>query len=263
MTTPSPNDDSQSPRVTVVVIAALSLETAPLLSRLDVRKSVTGNGYKFRNCFVDSTRVIVVEGGAGRERARGAANAAIDAFSPDWVLSIGLSGGLRESMKTGHIVVANEVVDSNGPQEIQIPIEMQDSPAEGLHVGRVCTVDRIVRTIEQKKQLRSATEAIAVDMESLAVASTCRERHVPFMVIRSISDSLEADLPSEVLAIFGNKGTIRAGALVGSLFKRPECVKDLWKIREQATAAAKSLATFLLGVFPQLNRSEQPDQTTS
>ncbi|TWT58525.1 5'-methylthioadenosine/S-adenosylhomocysteine nucleosidase [Thalassoglobus neptunius] len=263
MTVPPTNDRSESASVTVVVIAALSLETAPLLRQLDVRKSVNGNGFKFRNCFLDSTRVIVVEGGAGRERARGATNAAIDAFSPDWVLSVGLSGGLRESMKTGHIVVANEVVDSNGPQEIRIPIEMEDSPGEGLHVGRVCTVDRIVRTVEQKKQLRNATEAIAADMESLAVASTCRERQVPFMVIRSISDALDADLPSEVLAIFGNKGTIRAGALVGSLFKRPECVKDLWQIREQATSAAKSLATFLLGVFPQLTRSPKPDHSES
>ena len=40
--------------------------------------------------------------------------ALIDAHTPNWVLSVGFSGGLTPALKIGDIVVANSIVDTTG-----------------------------------------------------------------------------------------------------------------------------------------------------
>ena len=111
----------------------------------------------------------------------------------------------------------------------------------------------MVRTVEQKQQLHEEFEAIAVDMESLAVAQVAAETKTGFMAVRVISDDMSADLPSEILSIIGDTGAVRVGAALTSLFKRPESLKDMLHLRTNAQAAAKSLATFLDGVVHQLH----------
>ena len=243
---------TKSEPVSIAMIAGLHLEIAPLLGLLDVRRTATGNGFKYHNCFLNDIRIVVCEKAVGENRAKSATNAVIDVFDPEWILSVGISGALLEPMLVGHIAVANGLVRARRPDPIDVPVGMESDPAGGLFVGRICTTDHIVRTREEKQALHDQTGAIAVDMESFAVAQTARQRGKNVMAIRSISDTMEKDLPPEVLAIFGGKGTIRMGALAGTLFKRPGSVKELWKIREDAVTAARSLARFVLGVLPQL-----------
>jgi adenosylhomocysteine nucleosidase len=94
--------------------------------------------------------------------------------------------------------------------------------------------------------------AIAVDMESLAVAQVCRERNTRFLAVRVVTDDLSADLPPEILSLVGSTGTIRFGAALGAAWKRPGSIKEMWKLREAAGKAAGRLADFLDGVVRQL-----------
>lgn len=231
------------------IVCALHLEIAPFLTRTVQYKHQSGNGFTFRGCRLDDTRICVVEGGAGQSRARQATHALIDAFQPPWIISVGFSGALVEGLKVGDIVVANGITDVSGQQKLSIDLKMSAAPEQGLHVGTLLGVDQIVRLVEEKRSLAARTGAIAVDMESLGVARICQERRTKFMSVRVISDDLSHDLPSEVLAILGPKGTVRAGALAGALLKRPSCVKDLWGMREKAEQAARHLGKFLPGVI--------------
>lgn len=237
---------------TIGIVAALHLEVAPLQEKLPSKRTQRGNGLIFRDCAHPQGRVVIVEGGTGANRATQATHALIDAFQPQWILSVGFSGALVEHLKLGDVVVGDSLVYHNGQRAMTQKFHMSVDPGQGLHVGKLCMSDGIVRTRAEKRELHERTQAIAVDMESLAVAEACRERSTGFMAIRAISDDLSEDLPREVLAIFGPKGTIRAGALVGTLFKRPSSVKDLWKIREQAAHAAERLAQFTHSALPQL-----------
>ncbi len=242
-------------QATIGIVCALHLEVVPLLDKIHATRTHAGNGLKFHDCSLGDVRIVVVEGGTGHKRATQATNALIDAFEPSWILSVGLSGALIPEMDIGHIVVGDSLIYESGNPEISLRLDMSDDVEHGLHVGKLCTADRIIRTREEKRELHAKTGAIAVDMESLAVAKVCKARSTGFMAIRAISDDLSEDLPPEVLAIFGPKGTIRAGALVGSILKRPSSVKDLWKIRESAVNAAKNLAQFTIGAISQLVES--------
>jgi adenosylhomocysteine nucleosidase len=73
-----------------------------------------------------------------------------------------------------------------------------------------------------------------------------------------ISDDLSADLPPEVLSVVGATGSVRFGAAIGAIFKRSGAMKELWRLREQAHAAAERMATFLDGVVVQLHAANGP-----
>ncbi|QDU38773.1 5'-methylthioadenosine/S-adenosylhomocysteine nucleosidase [Maioricimonas rarisocia] len=233
------------------IVCALKMELGPFLARCDRVRKYVGGKFVFRGGFLGDARVAIVESGAGFAKARRATQALVDAHTPDWVISAGFSGALRDEMRIGDIVVANSIVDTHG-HELSVDMNMEADPEHGLHVGRLVTADEIVRTIDEKRALADRTEALACDMESLAVAQVCQETRTRFMAIRSISDDLSRDLPAEVLTVLGGSGSIRAGAIAASLIKRPSSVSDMWKLREQAQTAADKLSRFLDPIVEQL-----------
>lgn len=87
---------------------------------------------------------------------------------------------LREAARDGHLAA-------------QL-LEPQTLSALGLHrpsvhQGLIVTGDRFVSTDAESAALRQALpEALAVDMESAAMAQVCRDFGVGFGVVRTISD---------------------------------------------------------------------------
>lgn len=236
-------------------VHATSMELAPFLDRCEHVRKYVGGDFTFRGGRFDQIRVAFAQSGMGPQPARRAAQALIDGHSPRWVISAGFSGALAPHMKVGDIVVGNSIVDVDG-KELKIDMNMPANPAAGLYVGRLLMVDRIVRAVAEKKSLAERLGAIAIDMESLAVAQVCHDSKTRFLAVRVISDDLSADLPAEVASVVGSSGTVRLGAVAGAIFKRFGSVKDLWKLREQGLDAADRLAKFLEGVVSQLHESQ-------
>lgn len=236
------------------IVSALPMEMAPLLERCQRVRKYSGGNFTFRGGLYDDIRVAVVEAGMGFALARRATQALLDAHTPKWVLACGFSGALRSQMKVGHIVMADSICDTHG-QELAVDVHMPADPTRGLHVGRIVTADAIVRSVKEKEALATDFDALAVDMESLAVAQVCRDAKTRFLAVRVISDDMSADLPPEVLSVVGSTGSMRLGAALGSLWKRPSSAKDMWKLRENARLAAEKLATFLDGVLVQLQKA--------
>jgi len=241
-------------RAEIGIVCSLPLEIGDFLGRCQRIKTYSGGPFKFVGGLYDGIRVAVVEAGTGPVRARRATLALLDAHRPAWIISTGFAGALQPELKIGNIVVANEIVGLQG-EPLKIDVGMNSDPARGLHVGRTLTVDKMIRTIIEKQTLSAQTGAIAVDMESLAVATVCRETKTRFMAVRAISDDMSADLPPEVLSLVGETGAIRFGAVIGSLWKRPSSIKDMWRMREHAMDASEKLASFLDGIVVQLSRA--------
>lgn len=239
------------------IVCALPIEMAAFLDRCQHVKKYTGGDFQFRGGFYDGIRIAIVEAGMGFARARRAAQALLDGHSPRWLLSCGFAGALRPDVPIGSIVVADSIVDQHG-HTMQIDLHMPADPAHGLFVGRLLTADELVRTVALKKQLGEQHAALAVDLESLAVAQVARENKTRFLAVRVISDDLSADLQTEILSVVGATGSVRFGAAIGALWKRPSAAKDMWHMREQAQSAATRLATFLDGVVVQLHSASQP-----
>ena len=255
-----PDDDVDLARADIGIVAALPMETAEFLRRCERVRTYTGGDFTFRGGVYDGIRVVIVEAGTGQARARRATLALHEAHHPGWSLSCGFAGGLKAGLKRGDIVVGTSLAAANQP-EIQLDFQMPADPARGRYVGRLLTVDEIVRTAIDKQRLGTEFEALAVDMESYAVAACCKELHQRFFAVRVLSDDAETDLPSEVMSLMGSTGATRFGAIVGALWKRPGSAQDMWNLREDANHAAKKLADFLDGVVTQLHQASATSQS--
>jgi adenosylhomocysteine nucleosidase len=170
-------------------------------------------------------------------------------------VATGFAGALVDSVQRGHILMADSIVDSSH-QLLEVGFRIPPhvvAATPSLHVGRLLTVDQLVRQRAEKERLAAEFGAIACDMETMAVAQVCRSRQVRFLSVRMISDGLDDRLPPEVERMLDQRSLAgRLGAATRAIFERPSSVKDMWKLQEVARRASDRLANFLAGVIPQL-----------
>lgn len=243
--------------VDVAVIAALDIELGGVLDCLTGVVTTQADGFKTHRGVWRDRGVLFVESGMGRARAAKATEAVIHAHRPAWVISTGFAGGLVPEVERLQIVVGNSVADVSG-QRLAIDVKLAADPRRGLHVGRQLTVDRIIRTPAEKKTLAEQHQAIAVDMETFAVAETCRAAKTRFMAVRVVSDSANDELPADLERLINRKSMAgKLGAAAGAIVRRPGSVKDLWNLKEQALLATDRLAKFLLSMIEQLPVAER------
>jgi len=162
---------------------------------------------------------------------------------------------VTDGLRRGDIGTADEIVSAKGDRLARgLKLDRASLAAtKGLHVGRLLTVDSILREPAERRRLADEHGAIAADMESYAVAEACRLSGVPFMAIRIISDAVDDELPPEIEHLLAQKSFAgKLGAATGAIFRRFSAAKDLWKLREDALKASDRLAKFLAGVVNQL-----------
>jgi adenosylhomocysteine nucleosidase len=112
------------------------------------------------------------------------------------------------------------------------------------------SVDRVIRLPAEKQELGRRHQALAADMESLAVAEVCRERGVPFLAIRIISDAADESLPPDVEHLLAQPGGPRRwGAALGAICRRPSSVKDLFGLWRHAVDDSDRLAKVLAEII--------------
>jgi len=239
----------------VGIVFALSMEAGYFEDRLAGLISIKGHAFTVRTGGLAGRGVAVITSGHGQSAAHRAAEVLIAGHRPRWVISAGFAGGLQPQIKRGDIVMADSVAGENGERltiDLRMPDGKQHSPG-GVHVGRVLTTDRIIHTAKDKRLLGATNDALAVDMESFAVAKVCQEEKQRFLAIRAITDTVDDELPPDVERLLNRPNMVRKiGAAAGSLLRRPSTAKDLWRLRESSIVAASRLAKFLEGVVKQL-----------
>jgi adenosylhomocysteine nucleosidase len=162
---------------------------------------------------------------------------------PSLVVSWGLCGGLDPRLRPGDLILGAEVVSEEGRVRTDDAVTLSLAQRLGgagvrVFVERVAASNAPVLTAAAKADLRCATGAAAVDMESQIAGRYAREQRIPFAILRAVSDPAERDLPSLVLKAVDSNGGIDALAVVGGLIRSPGQFTGL------RTAAADSRAAF-------------------
>ncbi len=138
-------------------------------------------------------RVIIGGGQARRLQAELEAELAAGAAG---VLSFGLCGALDPVLGVADLVIASAVETDSGSITTDPAWAQRLSAAlPGAKVGALAARDEMAPDVGAKAELRHATGALAVDMESHIVAALASRQGVPFAVLRAVSDTAAHTLP--------------------------------------------------------------------
>ena len=239
----------------VAFLFALGIESGGLVDLLkDAETSRHKHGTERAGKLADR-EVVIVESGVGSKAAARATAEAIKFYQPRWVVSAGFAGGLTDTLRRGHIVMAEEVANLSG-QRLPVGLKLDSqwlAATKGLHTGRLLTVDSIIRKPEERSRLAAEHGSIACDMETFGVAQACQESGTRLLSVRIISDAVDDELPPEIEHLLGQKTLAsQVGAAAGAVLKRFSAAKDLWQLREDALKASDRLAKFLASVADRL-----------
>lgn len=241
------------PPCAAAVVFGSDLEAGGLIDSLSRPRATRGASFTDFDGRRGERRIVVVETGVGREAARRGADDAIRYLSPQWVISAGFAAALDERVRRGSFLMADSVMDEAG-QELAVGFRVDPATApRGVHVGRLLTVDRLVRDEAQRRELGTKHAALACDMETMAVAEACRAARVRFMAVRVVTEGVDERMSQEIERWL-KQGTWagKLGVAAAALMQRPAIVKEFWKLREDAIQASDRLARFLGGVLDQL-----------
>ena len=81
-----------------------------------------------------------------------------------------------------------------------------------VYEGRICSGDAFIASRAQKESIRQRFGGLCCEMEGAAIAQTCHLNHVPWVVIRAISDS--ADDSEELSFALFAEAAAREGARI-------------------------------------------------
>ena len=149
----------------------------------------------------------IVEVGGGDAAGAAAACQRLIARGIRSLISFGLAGGLNPALRPGTLVVPDVVLSKDGHWPTHPPLAAWLGPVGGaLYSG-----GSVLVTVDEKKALFARTGALAVDLESAAVAETAARHVLPFAVLRAICDPATRPLPRAALVALDPNGKIDGG----------------------------------------------------
>ena len=202
------------------IIGAMEPEVAILKAKLTNPTVTEHAGFSFTQGQLNGTEVVIVQSGIGKVAAALATAMLIEHFSPDYVINTGSAGGFEPSLKVGDIVVSSEVryhdvdVTAFGYEIGQLPANppayiphdmLVDAAKKGIEqleniqalVGLITTGDTFMTKEDDIAKAKANFPTMAaVEMEGAAIAHTCHQFNVPFVIIRSLSDIARKESPT-------------------------------------------------------------------
>jgi hypothetical protein len=235
------------------VLFALRREALPFRREFRPHQRFPGAPCWARFCGPAWLTVLVLETGVGTGRARAALDwllarpaLANVVYRPRLVLSAGFCGALDEQLRVGDVLLATEVADTHGRCR---PTTWPGALPAGewrppLHRGRLLTSPGLLADPGQKVALGQRHGALAVDMESAAVAEACAGACVPFACVRAVSDDARTALSPRLVALLAG-GRVSPLRLLTNLARAPRLAGELWRLARDTNHAARRLGTAL------------------
>ena len=202
----------------------------------------------FRGIAAGKSGASVLIVGVGPRNAEDSIRAHLAKGAPSLVLTCGLAGGLAPELALGDIVF------DAASEELRARLV-----AAGAKAAKFFCSKRIVTTIAEKRRLRDETGAGAVEMESAAIHAVCRERAVPCVTVRVVSDTALEDLPLDFNTILKPDYSFDVAKLVWVIATSPRKIGALREFHRRSRDAAEKLALVLAQiVFPSFHGATPP-----
>lgn len=193
------------------IIGAMEEEVTILKNKLTQLSEISVAHVKFYTGILKDREVVITQSGIGKVNAAISTTLLINKFKPDVIINTGSAGSLDESLNVGDVLISDDVKyhDADATafgyeygQIPQMPVAFQSSKPLiekvsqvvqqqqlTAKVGLIVSGDSFIGSVEQRQKIKKAfPNAMAVEMEATAIAQTCYQFNVPFVVVRAVSD---------------------------------------------------------------------------
>lgn len=226
------------------IIGAMEEEVAALREKLENVNKLEKASMEFYSGTLHGVEVVVVRSGIGKVNAGICAQILADVFAADAVINTGIAGSLKAEINIGDIVISTDTVQHDmdatgfGYEPGIIPrMETSYFQADGrlieaakaacveavpeiqVFTGRVVSGDQFVSDRQAKERISSQFGGMCTEMEGAAIAQAAYLNHIPFVIIRAISDKAD-DSASMDYPTFERQAIAHSVALVDSFVRR-------------------------------------------
>ncbi|MBD5177321.1 MAG: 5'-methylthioadenosine/adenosylhomocysteine nucleosidase [Bacteroidales bacterium] len=195
----------------IAIIVAMDKELNLLLPHISEPKNVSLNGFDFHTGELGGHKVVVCKCGIGKVNAAVGALTLIENFHPALVINTGVAGGTGATEHPAQVldvVLADRIAyhdvwcgpgtepgqAAGCPAYFECPLPADLCSRLGARRGLIASGDIFVtEPSDLQRILNVHPDALAVDMESAAIAHVCYLKSVPFVALRVISDTPGAE----------------------------------------------------------------------
>ena len=199
-------------KIGIVVAMKEELEAVQKVMRNTKIKEI--KTLKFFIGKIKKVECIVVQSGVGKVNAARTTQSLIDNFDIEFVMNVGVGGSLNDDLDVGDVLIGKYTVQHDFDitafghnkgyiseigdnikcsEELNMKIEeiikRNSEKQYKVKLGIIATGDIFCTDISMKNKIREKFNADVVDMECGAIAQVTYLNKLPFIVIRSISDS--------------------------------------------------------------------------
>ena len=195
------------------IICAMEEELAPLKKIMSIKENRTKARMEFIEGTLEEKDVVMVISGIGKVNAAVCAQILADDYHVTHLINVGVAGGVKENIQPMDVVVATALLQHDmdvtafGLKRGEIPrfesslfktddkltrLALEGSRKnEGYttHEGIIVSGDQFISSKEKIEDLLETFDAAACEMEGAAIAQAADLNHIPFSVIRAISDN--------------------------------------------------------------------------
>jgi len=223
------------------VITGIIVALPEEISSLTSKKICKGD------CFFINENILVACSGAGPENATKASQLLINKGAKR-LISWGCAAALKVNLHPGDLVLPQTLITEEQRQfsNLHINTPWLENVLDHLsplnpYTGPLAESSFIVAESADKKLIHKQTRAIALDMESIAVAKIAIEYKIPVLVIRCIADPVSMSLPKAVSYALNKQGDIILAKLLWFLLTHPSELPGLIKLGLHFNAAKNKL----------------------
>jgi len=243
----------------ILLFYAFTREIAPFKRRLRNRAPLPLDGLDGFRAEIGGKEFAVVGHGIGHRRATEAARRALDSIpGAELVIGTGVVGALSGGLKPGDLVLSDRILTIDGDDQLSeqvITVSESHLRAVGRSLasagiaystGAILTSHRVLATGAEKRRAKESTGAIAVDMETAAIAAEAAARGLPFVAIRAVLDEVDDEVVGAEMA--DADGNVRPLAATSYLIRNPATMLKLPKMIRNLSRATAAIADALTAI---------------
>ena len=192
----------------------------------------------FQKLTATQAGISILITGIGRKNSERTLGERLNHLTPRLVLTCGFAGGLNPALVPGDVLGCTDD-----------PTLRDKLKAAGVKSAKFFCATRIATTGAEKLELRRATGADAMEMESEAIQTICRTRGIPCATVRAISDAAGEDLPLDFNQLSKPDLSLDFGKLLWAIARAPGKIPALLHLHKNSSIAARRLAEALATVI--------------